>query len=80
MGIVRADARRARLGRTSGIDRRTHVPVTRLARLTASVHGTRRLAGAVASGLILALLLTASAQAGGRKARSSTTRDVERNW
>ena len=69
MGIVRADARRARLGRTSGIARRTHVPVTRLARLTASVHGARRLARAVASGLILALLLTAPAEAGGRKAK-----------
>ena len=69
MGIVRADARRASLGRTSGIACRTHVPVTRLARLTASVHGARRLAGAVASGLILALLLTASAEAGGRKAK-----------
>ena len=69
MGIVRADARRARLGRTSGIACRTHSPVTRLARLTAAVHGTRRLAGAVASGLILALLLTPSAEAGGRKAK-----------
>ena len=69
MGIVRADARRARLGRTSGIARRTQVPVTRLARLTASVHGASRLAGAVASGLVLALLLTAPAEAGGRKAK-----------
>ena len=69
MGIVRADARRARLGRASGIARRTQVPVTRLARLTASVHGASRLAGAVASGLVLALLLTAPAEAGGRKAK-----------
>ncbi len=69
MGIVRADARRASLDRTSGIARRTHVPVTRLARLTASVYGARRLARAVASGLALALLLTASAEAGGRKAK-----------
>ena len=69
MGIVRADARRASLGRTSDIARRTQVPVTRLARLTASVHGASRLAGAVASGLVLALLLTAPAEAGGRKAK-----------
>ena len=69
MGIVRADARRVSLGRTSGIPCRTHVPVTRLARLTASVHGARRLAGAVAYGLVLALLLTAPAEAGSRKAK-----------
>ena len=69
MGIVRVGARQASFDPTSGVGRRLGFPATRLACLTASVYGVRRLARAVASGLVLALLLTASAEAGGRKAK-----------
>ena len=69
MGIVRVGARRASFDPTSGAGRRLGFPATRLACLTASVYGARRLARAVVSGLVLALLLTASAEAGGRKAK-----------
>ena len=69
MGKVRVGARRADLDPTSGVGRRLGFLATRLACLAASVYGARRLAGAVASGLVLALALTATAEAGGRKAK-----------
>ena len=69
MGNVRVGARRADFDPTWGVGRRLGFLATRLACLAASVYGTRRLAGAVASGLVLALALTATAEAGGRKAK-----------
>ncbi len=69
MGNVRVGARRADFDPTSGVGRLLGFLTTRLACLAASVYGARRLAGAVASGLVLALALTAIAEAGGRKAK-----------
>ena len=69
MGNVRVGARRADFDPTSGVGRRLGFLATRLAGLAASVYRARRLARAVASGLVLALALTAIAEAGGRKAK-----------
>ena len=67
MGIVRVGARQPSFDPTSSVRRRLGFPTTRLACLAASVYGARRLA--VVFGLVVALLLTASAEAGGRKAK-----------